>query len=543
MRKDLSFSLALLVILGCSKPGILEVSQSSLSFSWDTIVQRVDVSCTGEWRASSSVPWCHIVSTFNPHGISAAYVEIQCDANLDLTERSCVVSITSGDLSSQISVTQAGKQGFIIKSQSIDISSDEQDVKIPIEYNTRFYVRILDESKDWVSSSFETKAVETADIVFHVKRNTSGLTRTASIVFSDDYNFYDQYVSINQEAGKVNDDAANCYLVSSSGTHSFNALYKGRTYESIGAPKSAKVIWETFNEDTPITEGALISSCHLNEGSGDIEYTIRSDVKSGNAIIAAFSGEDGTGDILWSWHIWYIEGYDAEAYSEKYLSGRVFMDRNLGALSADDTPKANGLLYQWGRKDPFPGKAFSDNTVPISTSSDFDYVKSISPNDIEYSIQNPLTFIGNWNEAKNADLWGSDIGLYNPCPKGWTIPKGLKSWNKGKYADDGDWSGITTRNFDQFSGKISGIYYKENGNNISWYPTSGRRLSDSGDIEWFGNQSFFFWSQTIEYVMTGTYTNVFGTNSYSYYNITFGDYTQDGRAASANGFSIRCVKE
>ncbi len=62
--------------------------------------------------------------------------------------------------------------------------------------------------------------------------------------------------------------------------------------------------------------------------------------------------------IVWSWHVW-VTGYDPEADIFEWTDANgityKYMDRNLGALSAEKYSKdALGLMYQWGRKDPFP---------------------------------------------------------------------------------------------------------------------------------------------------------------------------------------------
>ena len=73
--------------------------------------------------------------------------------------------------------------------------------------------------------------------------------------------------------------------------------------------------------------------------------------KNGNAVVAVKKD----GKILWSWHIWACEGYNPDATAQKYNNNAgVVMDRNLGATSATPgKPQTIGLLYQWGRKDPF----------------------------------------------------------------------------------------------------------------------------------------------------------------------------------------------
>ena len=551
MKRFFSYLLSAVIVLGCSKPGILEVSEETLSFSWGDEVQRVDVSSTKVWQASSSAYWCQ-VTTFNTQGISAAYVDITCLINKDLDDRSCVVTISSGNRTRQIAVKQSGYPGVRIKETVYAVSSDEQSLTIPIEHTASYDVLMDKQYSNWLSVVSGTKAVETTDLVFKVKRNT-GAERTAIVTIKDREQYNSVSISIKQEKGKINENASNCYLVTSPGVYSFDGLSKGRTFESVGTPKSAKVIWESFGDNNPVTEGSLISSCRFNEATGKVEYTIDSGVDSGNAIIAVFSGENCSGNILWSWHIWYIKGYDAEASSERYTNGKVFMDRNLGALSSiEKDPKANGLFYQWGRKDPFPGKAFVDGTQPISASNETTILKSFTSSgqysdDISYSIAHPLTFICNWNESKNPDLWSGDISLYNPCPNGWTVPRGWKSWQNGSTADDGDWSGIKSENFASLTTKVGGVYYQDrSGNRISWYPGSGRMLREDGRIEWYGNQSFFFWSQSIEYALSGVISMILGgseSGTYFYY-ISFGDYTQDNKGANpAHGFSVRCVKE
>lgn len=153
---------------------------------------------------------------------------------------------------------------------------------------------------------------------------------------------------------------------------------------------------------------------------------------SGKSINSKSHRDNGSDSILWSWHIWFVDQYDVEASAQKYPNGKVFMDRNLGALSNErNNPKSNGLLYQWGRKDPFAGKAVDDGTTSINTTSDLIYCAKFIPSDecktdVDYSIANPTTFIGNWNESMDGDLWSGSLAINNPCPKGWTIPKSYK---------------------------------------------------------------------------------------------------------------------
>ena len=88
----------------------------------------------------------------------------------------------------------------------------------------------------------------------------------------------------------------------------------------------------------------------------------------GNAVVAF--KVDGT--IYWSWHIWVTDNPEnGIAYSqgtETDIDGNPitvqYMDRNLGAVTntflGKDWQKTGGLLYEWGRKDPFPALVNKD---------------------------------------------------------------------------------------------------------------------------------------------------------------------------------------
>lgn len=92
--------------------------------------------------------------------------------------------------------------------------------------------------------------------------------------------------------------------------------------------------------------------------------------KEGNALVVY----KVNGEIYWSWHVWVTDdpskGTNYMAYDEtkrlrnngvEELIPKIewgWMDRNLGAVSGSLTEEGwnrnNGLLYQWGRKDPIP---------------------------------------------------------------------------------------------------------------------------------------------------------------------------------------------
>lgn len=94
------------------------------------------------------------------------------------------------------------------------------------------------------------------------------------------------------------------------------------------------------------------------------------------------------------------------------VTGKTWMDRNLGALqAADSSTDANafGDLYQWGR------------------SGDGHQCRNSATLSIQSSVEQPnhSSFIigfTDWLNPPNANLWQGLSGINNPCPNGYRLP-------------------------------------------------------------------------------------------------------------------------
>lgn len=230
---------------------------------------------------------------------------------------------------------------------------------------------------------------------------------------------------------------SNCYLVSKAGTYHFDATVKGNgkvvdglTVSTGLAPVSAGLVWESAQ--------GLISDIKIEEG--EVTFTVGE--TAGNALLAAYDAE---GAIVWSWHIWFPEVAPVDVPTK---SEYTIQSMNLGALCPNvteaDGAKAYGMLYQWGRKDPFvpAGTLTGDATtvgypvygpdgsvVPMKNSSWYDNEN----NTIAYSIANPTVCLSNYShytssrdwlkmEEENEFLWANTKTLYDPCPVGYKVP-------------------------------------------------------------------------------------------------------------------------
>ena len=321
--------------------------------------------------------------------------------------------------------------------------------------------------------------------------------------------------------------SANCYIISEAGLYKFKTV-KGNSTTSVGSVASASILWETFGTDTAPEPSDLISGFCYKDGY--IAFQTADTFKEGNAVIAA---KDADGNILWSWHIWFTDQPQSHVYNN---NAGTMMDRNLGATSA--TPGdvgALGLLYQWGRKDPFLGSssisyeigAKSTITWPSAVSSDS------SNGTIDYATANPTTFITCNNNNKDWYYTGdsstdntrwttSDKGksIYDPCPAGWRVPDG---------GSNGIWSkaGFGTKTYDSTN---EGMSFSISSPSTTWYPASGCR-SNGGGLGSVGNYGYY-WSAS--------------PSSYNAYSLSFfsnGDVYPSHGIYRAFGLSVRCLQE
>lgn len=290
---------------------------------------------------------------------------------------------------------------------------------------------------------------------------------------------------------------ANAYIVSAAGAYDFKPT-KGNSDDPVGAISSAEVLWETFGTAVVPTVGDLVKNVRYENGR--IRFETQPTFREGNAVIAA---RDASGTILWSWHIWLTDHPESHQY---YNGAGIMMDRNVGATSAvPGDAGALGLLYQWGRKDPFLGSSsISENIKAKSTLNRTPTVMSSpSSGTIEYAVANPATMItgndadGDWYYTEDASVedtrWTeSDCSksIYDPCPPGWRVPDG---------GSEGIWAKATGATSPTTSGK-----YDDNskGENLSgkvgdassiWYPSAGYCYGSVADLYEVGIRGYY-WS-------------------------------------------------
>lgn len=400
---------------------------------------------------------------------------------------------------------------------------------------------------------------------------------------------------IEEAPAQVEEETANCYMINAVGEHSFLATVIGNGQKGIipGAgfhtesayisPKSAKLLWQDVEDFVDASSVRL-------DADGRCYYTANQNV--GNAVIAVYSGENQTGDILWSWHIWGVgdEMPSDEVYTNKVGSQFTVMDRTLGAHSKTSL---YATLYQWGRKDPFPNTSTYyvdgvatevETSFPIYVSQTGTIAESVRhPAELQKYIDNTY---GNWLGETNNYLWGDTNGtnpkypdyledpmacagwtdvktIYDPSPVGYRVANKY-TWTGFVKRSDGNTAGIsgTTSRLDyiNYVKYDNGYYFKKNDSDTegTFYPQTGSRYGSTGTM-WSAGQgsvlmrggSSRYWSASpyniggttdaySAYMSIGSYTDVNGSTPWGAENkVNVCDFTSSRRDACA----IRCVRE
>ena len=327
-------------------------------------------------------------------------------------------------------------------------------------------------------------------------------------------------------------------------------------------------------------------------GEGFLDFEVKaSDIQSGNAVVAV-TKSDGAGSkiVLWSWHLWFapkdaldkikvtnhqnVNYYftkETLGWKPTQWSGSTYSSARTVKVKVEQTVANNGAkaytvinitqnpggvkegattLYQFGRKDAFPGVATSDLKAGSITENAGDNMS------IKNNIQNPDKFYiygsSMYTNYGYYNLWSADntvTGSYNqgndnpvvktvydPCPVGFKMPAnnaftgftttGLNSTSQSELNVDGtdDWQQWTNNfghNFWTNSSKTATINF----------PASGLRNILNGSLSNVGSGGYY-WS-AVPINASG------GCNLYFFSGFVY----PLGNYARTYGFAVRAVSE
>ena len=279
-------------------------------------------------------------------------------------------------------------------------------------------------------------------------------------------------------------ETANSYIVPGPGDYKFKATVKGNGAADLAGVSrntsaseiaSASLVWASYGTSTAPLEGEMLYGLRYEDGY--VYFRVPETFRQGNAIVAI---KNSGGTVLWSWHLWFTDA-DIEGSAQTYPSGAVLMDRNLGALSAtyNSSNTADwGLMYQWGRKDPFHNSKspeFSSGYISSSNASTVfrpailgtaeNYMTAYQANSTvahvnqfpqylytSWYISSTQSDQTEWASDMTDDLWAANKTIFDPCPAGWQVPD--KAVWEGSFVTSLEAASLSNNGF-----TVSGIRY------------------------------------------------------------------------------------
>ena len=343
----------------------------------------------------------------------------------------------------------------------------------------------------------------------------------------------------------------------------------------------AKIVWADEQDLVHLSASPI----KQDGGNAYLDFEVKqADIKSGNAVVAVTKN----GTVLWSWHLWFApkdaldkikvtnhqnKNYDftKEALGWKPIqwSGSTYSSARTVKVKVEQTVANNGTkqeavinitqnpgnvkqgattLYQFGRKDAFPGVDASK----LATNSHF--TENAGDNmSIENGIQHPDRYYAggsNWNNnygyynlwsADNTVTGGWNVGndnlvvktVYDPSPVGFKMPA-----NNAFTGFTADGKNDGTKNVDgtdvkqTFSNNFGHNFWTSSSKTATInFPASGFRFSNGGALNDVGNGGYY-WSAVPNGLNNGC------DLLFHFFNVV--PLSNDARSF---GFSVRPVSE
>ena len=313
---------------------------------------------------------------------------------------------------------------------------------------------------------------------------------------------------------------------------------------------AAQIVW---TDEANIVRSNTVSIHRDASGNAFVKFEVKqADIKSGNTVIAVKKGNT----IVWSWHLWFapkdaldkiaVTNKDGKVYNftketlgwkpiswtgTPYTSTRevkVKIEQTVGHtgqkqisyVTIKQRPTTSAIegittLYQWGRKDAFPG--LGGNVAGVNrTPGDKIYLQAIIQNPGNFYITrlsggaidggSYLTqyynFYNLWS-INNTKTGGQDNGnddpviktIYDPSPVGFTVPAGNaftgfteNGMNRGKQNVDG--TGVKS----VFDANMGHHYWtNSNKEETIFFPAAGYMDNGNGALLWY-KQYGDFWT-------------------------------------------------
>ena len=192
MKRNILFLLSLcMLLLTCSdgndpikeieKPNVetkdpfITLKKTNIDFINEGGSEAISIESNVSWTAKSSASWCTVSPSSGNK--STTSITLTAPANEDYDNRSCTVTLESGNITKIITVNQGENLGLLVTQDRYELGNAESTIKVEVKANVEFEVEINDE---WITR-VETRGLSTSQIEFKIAENETYVNRDGSI--------------------------------------------------------------------------------------------------------------------------------------------------------------------------------------------------------------------------------------------------------------------------------------------------------------------------------------------------------------------------
>lgn len=157
------------------KEDVLEVVSSSTVVGVEGTTQALKFTTNNPWSITCDQTWVTFDKQSGDAGDGAVNMTVAANDTYD--GRSAKVTVKAGSKSHVLSVTQFGKTEFGT-AVSLSVTSQAQNITIPVISNVEYSVNVSEDSKDWITIVKTKSAPTDGEIVLGISANTELFPRT-----------------------------------------------------------------------------------------------------------------------------------------------------------------------------------------------------------------------------------------------------------------------------------------------------------------------------------------------------------------------------
>ena len=269
------------------------LTPSSLTFTDKSGSQTVAIETDGTWNATSNASWISV----NPTSASGnSTLLINVTENISSSERTGSVSVTMGDKTLNISVSQRGKY-LTIANSLLEYTSKGGTIGITVTTNDT-WTAYAENGTSWITLS-QTSGSGTADIKVVAADNASVNSRTAFIVVETTHG-QNVRVMVTQSARYLTVDHSSLLFYSKGGTSEAITVSTDGTYSiscsdswlSVNQSSNTFTVTATKNTTTDARIGYItIALTDLREGTYSLKLTV-TQLNYGGSFLCKDYGDD-----------------------------------------------------------------------------------------------------------------------------------------------------------------------------------------------------------------------------------------------------------